>query len=105
MRMIEANLFPAIPHPHAERYPREVTSMSDYVHHGRRFRPSAESATIESRLMFAACYGLYLTRAIMLRLLPWRRHPAFGKFAIRESIFTEASTAASVMVASSFMGL
>jgi hypothetical protein len=105
MRTIEANLFPAIPHPQAERYPREVTSMSDYVDNGRRFRPSAESATIESRLMFAACYGLVLARAVIMRLMPWRRHAAFAKFATRESIFTEAATAASVMVASSFMGM
>jgi hypothetical protein len=103
--MIEANLFPAIPLPHAERHNREVTSMSDYVHTGRRFRPSAENATIESRLMFGACYVLFLFRAVLLRLMPWRRRAAFAKFAARDSIFTEASSAASVMVASSFMGL
>lgn len=105
MRMIEANLFPAIPQLHAERHNREVTSMSDYVHTGRRSRLSTENATIESRLMFGACYVLFLFRAVILRLLPWRRQALFGKFAARESIFTEASTAASVMVASSFMGL
>ncbi|HEY4986437.1 MAG TPA: hypothetical protein VII39_07445 [Bradyrhizobium sp.] len=105
MRMIEANLFPAIPHPHATRHNREVTSMSDYVDSGRRSKLSGEGATIESRLMFGACYVLFLFRAVVVRLMPWRRPAQFGKFAARESIFTEASTAASVMVASSFMGL
>ena len=98
MRMIEANLFPAIPHLHAEGHNREVMSMSDYVHGGRRSKPSAESSTIESRLMFGACYVLFLFRAVAIRLMPRR----VGK---RESIFREASIAASVMVASSFMGM
>ncbi len=80
-------------------------SMSDYVHSGRRSRDSVESATFESRLMFGACYVLFLFRAVVLRLLPWRRPKPFAKFAVRESIFTEAATAASVIVASSFMGL
>jgi hypothetical protein len=105
MTMSQAKLFPAIPRQSAERPIREVIPMSDYVHTGRRFRPSVESATIESRLMFGACYALFLFRAIIIRVLPWRRPSQPGKPNARESIFTEASSAASVMVASSFMGL
>jgi hypothetical protein len=103
--MIEANLFPAIPLLHAERHNREVTSMSDYVHTGRRSKLSAENATIESRLMFGACYVLFLFRAVVMRLMPWRKQLQPGRSAAGESIFTQAFTAASVIVASSFMGL
>ena len=55
--------------------------------------------------MFGACYVLFLFRAIGTRLLPWREQAFFRKLATRESIFREASSAASVLVASSFMGL
>ena len=60
MRMIEANLFPVIPHLHAERHNPEVKSMSDYVHTGRRSKGFVENGTIELRLMFGACYVLFL---------------------------------------------
>jgi hypothetical protein len=103
--MNEANPFPAMPHLQAECHNREVRSMSDYVHTGRRLRQSAERAAIESRLMFGACYVLFLFRAVVIRLMPWRRQPQLGRSAAAESIFTQAFTAASVMVASSFMGL
>ena len=103
MRMIEANLFPAIPYLHVQQHDREVTSMSDYVHTGRRPKMTFENRTIESRLMFGACYLLFLFRAIVKRSMPWRREGALGQ--PRESIFREASSAASMMVASSFMGL
>ena len=79
--------------------------MSDYVHTGRRSKQFAETGTVESRLMFAACYLLFLLRAVVTRLMPWRRSAAFGQPRMRESIFREASSAASVLVASSFMGL
>ena len=55
--------------------------------------------------MFGACYVLFLCRAIATRLMPWREQAFFRKFGNAESIFREASSAASVMVASSFMGL
>jgi hypothetical protein len=48
---------------------------------------------------------LFLFRALIGRLLPWRRPVPFGTFEKSESIFKEASGAARVMVASSFMGL
>jgi hypothetical protein len=105
MRMTEASLYPAIPYLHAERHNREVTSMTDYVHTGRRSKTSVGSSAIESRLMFGACYVLFLFRAVIGRLLPWRKPIPFGTFEKSESIFKEASGAASVMVASSFMGL
>ena len=105
MRMIEANLYPVIPYLHVQQHDREATSMSDYVHTGRDSKQPAENRTIESRLMFGACYLLFLARAIVTRLMPWRKSPAFGQSRIRESIFREASSAASVLVASSFMGL
>jgi len=79
--------------------------MSDYVHDGRHPRISVASGALESRLMFGACYLLFLFRAIVTRLMPWRDQAFFRKFGKRESIFREASNAASVMVASSFMGL
>lgn len=79
--------------------------MSDYVETGRRPKITVPSRTIESRLMFGACYVLFLFRAVVTRLMPWREQAFFRKIRTRESIFTEASSAASVMVASSFMGL
>ena len=105
MRMTEASLFPAIPHLHVQRLNREVISMSDYVQDGRRRRLPAEGATLESRLMFGACYLLFLVRAVFTRMMPWRKQAIFQNSAPRESVFREASSAARVMVASSFMGL
>jgi hypothetical protein len=105
MRMIEANLFPVIPHLHVEHHNREGMSMSDYVHTGRRSRMAAESGAIESRLMFGACYVLFLFRACAARLMPWRKQTQFGQSGKRESIFAEASSEASTIVTSSFMGL
>jgi hypothetical protein len=105
MRMSEASLYPAIPYLHAERHNREVKSMSDYVHSGRRSKVSVGSSAIESRLMFVAFYGLFLFWAVITRLMPWRKQASFGSPGKRESILKEASSAASVMVASSFMGL
>jgi hypothetical protein len=78
--------------------------MSDYVHNDRARLP-APNRTIESRAMFFACYPLFLFRAVLYRVMPWRRPHAFGAVVRRESIFSEASTAASVLVTSSFMGL
>ncbi len=78
--------------------------MSDYVHSDRSRMP-APDRTIESRAMFAACYLLFLLRAVLYRVMPWRRPHGFGAAGRRESIFSEASTAASVLVASAFMGL
>ena len=105
MRMIEANLFPVMPQFHAQHHNREVTSMSDFVDTGRRSKGSVASWNIESRLMFGACYLLFLLRAMLARVMPWRRTSAIDPTGRRESIFREASSAASVLVASSFMGL
>jgi hypothetical protein len=107
--MIEANLFPVIPYLHVQQHDREVTSMSDYVHTSRRAKIFTEHRTIESRMMFGAFYLLFLLRAVATRLMPWRRNAATGTDAgqlrKRESIFREASSAASVLIGSSFMGL
>jgi len=105
MRMIEANLYPAIPYLHVQPHDREVTSMSDYVHTGRRSKMLAEHQTIEYRLIFGACFLLSLGGAFIKRLMPWRKSAADRQARIRDSIFKEASSAASVWVASSFMGL
>ena len=105
MRMVEANLFPVIPYLHVQQHDREVTSMSDYVQTGRRSKLFAEHRTIESRLMFGACYLLFLSRAIVKRLMPWRKAAASRQSGARETIFREASSAASILVGSSFMGL
>ena len=107
MRMVEANLFPVFPCFHVQQHDREVTSMSDYVHTGRRAKIFTEHRTIESRLMFGAFWLLFLLRAVATRLMPWRRNAATGidQLRRRESIFSEASSAASVLIGSSFMGL
>jgi hypothetical protein len=105
MRMIEANLYPTIPYLHVQPHDREVTSMSDYVHTGRRSKMLAEHQTIEYRLIFGACFLLSLGGAFIKRLMPWRKSAADRQARIRDSIFKEASSAASVWVASSFMGL
>ena len=55
--------------------------------------------------MFAACYLLFLARAVLHRVMPWRRPNAFGGAGRRETIFREAASAAAVLVTSSFMGL
>ncbi|WKA30438.1 hypothetical protein [Bradyrhizobium roseum] len=103
--MIEANLFPAIPYLHVQQHDREVTSMSDYVHTGRRSRMLAEHRTIEYRLIFGACFLFSLGGAIFKRLTPRRKGTASGEARVGNSILKEASSAASVWVASSFMGL
>lgn len=105
MRMIEANLFPVIPHLHVECQNPEVTSMSDFVHSGYRSRMSAESSTIESRLVFVACYLLFLFRAVARRLMMRREQDVIRDINNRQSIFGEARSAARVVVVSSFMGL
>ena len=79
--------------------------MSDYVDTGRGSKGFVSNWNIESRLMFGACYLLFLLRAMVARVMPWRRPVAFDASGRRESIFKEASSAASVLVTSSFMGL
>ncbi|HEX7566386.1 MAG TPA: hypothetical protein VF396_24505 [Bradyrhizobium sp.] len=105
MRMNEANLFPVIPHLYVERHTPEVMSMSDYVHTGRRSRIWFENGTIESRLMFSACYVLFLFRAVAARLMPWHKQADPGRSNHRKSIFAEARSEAGTIVTSSFMGL
>jgi hypothetical protein len=103
--MTEANLFPVLPQFHAQHQNREVTSMSDYADTGRRSKGFVAGGNIEPRLLFGACYLPFLLRAILSRVMPWRKAVAFDLSGRRESIFREASSAASVLVASSFMGL
>jgi hypothetical protein len=105
MRMVEANLYPVIPYLHVQQHDREVTSMSEYTHTDRRSKNSAEQRTIESRLIFGACYLLFLSGAVVKRLMPWRKSAASNRSGARETIFREASSAASILVGSSFMGL
>ncbi len=75
--------------------------MSDFVHTGHRPTRSADGSTIESKLVFGACYALFLFRAIAGRTMPRREHDISS----RQSIFGEARSAARVVVVSSFMGL
>jgi hypothetical protein len=103
--MNEASLFPVIPYLHVERHYREVTSMSDYVHTGRHSKVSAESGATESRLIFGACYVLFLFWAVVRRLMPWRKQAAVDGSGGRRSIFAEARSEAGIIVTSSFMGL
>jgi hypothetical protein len=105
MRMLEANLFPVIPHLHLQDHNEGVMSMSDYVQTGSRSKIVAESKTIESRLLFGLFYMLCLIRAMAMRLMPWRKETSFGSSGSRESIFDEARSGAGTIVTSSFMGL
>jgi hypothetical protein len=105
MRMVEANLYPVIPYLHVQQHDREVTSMSDYTHTDLHEKNSAEQRTIESRLIFCACYPVFLSAAVVKRLMPWRNTAALARSGARETIFREASTAASILVGSAFMGL
>jgi hypothetical protein len=105
MRMIEVNLFPVMPQFYAQHPNREVTSMSDYADNSRHSKGLFASWNIESRLMFGACYLLFLLRAMLTRIMPWRRSASLDPSGRRESIFREASGAARVLVASAFMGL
>ena len=79
--------------------------MSDYVHSDRRAKLIIQHWTLESRAMFAACYLLFLVRAVLHRVMPWRRPHGFEGRARNESILHEARNAASVLVSSSFMGM
>jgi len=79
--------------------------MSNYLHAGRPPRISAEHGTFEPRLLFCACYSLFLLRAVAKRLRPRRGDAGLHQFGQRESIFREAWSAASVTVAASFMGM
>ena len=55
--------------------------------------------------MFGACYLLFLLRAVLTRVMPWRSTASLGPSGRRKLIFREANSAARVLVASSFMGL
>jgi hypothetical protein len=103
--MLEANLYPAIPHLCFDGQTREKTSMSDFVHTGRPPEISAANRAFEPRLLFGACYVLFLFRAVARRMMPRRGEDSFRNVGHRGSIFREARNAASVTVASSFMGL
>lgn len=104
MRMIEAGLFPVIPCLHFNDDKREVMSMSDYAYDDRT-KAHGEDKTIESQMVFGACYLAFLLRAALSRLTPWRKRMAFDHSRNRESIFAEARSAAGTIVTSSFMGL
>lgn len=79
--------------------------MSDYAHSDRRSRILIEHRTLESRAMYGAFYALFFTRAALKRAMPWGARANARNPAAHETIFAEARTAASVMVASSFTGL
>ena len=78
--------------------------MSDYAY-GDRTKAQGEHKTVESQVMFGACFVAFLFRAVVARLMPWRKRAGFDQSRNRESIFTEARTAAGTIVTSSFMGL
>lgn len=78
--------------------------MSDYAHNGRRSKAFMATNSVESRVMFVACWLLFLARAVISRMVPWRTQSIFKRSGRKESIFSEARTAASVCVTSSFIG-
>lgn len=104
MRTSEAGLFPVIPYLHLKDDMREVMSMSDYAC-GDRPKTRGWEKSVETRVMFGACYMAVLLRAVVARLTPWRKRVGFDQSKNRESVFTEARTAAGTIVTSSFMGL
>ena len=75
--------------------------MTEYAHSGRRFSLLPERADKECQVIYSACYALFLIRAVFNRALPWRAKNSTS----HESVFSEASSAARVLVTSSFMGL
>lgn len=79
--------------------------MSDYAHTDLQSKLPIQHRTIESRVLYGACYLLFLGRAVVKRMAPWQRPSAFGETTRHESILNEARTAASVVVSSSFMGM
>ena len=102
--MTQPSLFPVFPQLYAQHHNPEAKPMSEYVD-GDRSKAPVGSRNIEARLVFGACYVVFLLGAMFARLMPWRKPAAFDQSGIHESIFREASSAASVLVASSFMGL
>ncbi len=104
MRVVKASVFPVVSHPHLQGRNREVISMSDYAY-GDRPKMQGANKSVETRVMFGACYMAFLFRAVVARLIPWRKRAAFDQSSNRGSIFTEARTAAGTIVTSSFMGL
>jgi len=78
--------------------------MSDYAY-GDRAKAHGENKTVESQVMFGACYVAFLFRAVLSRLTPWRKRAAFDHYGNRKSIFAEARIAAGTIVTWSFMGL
>ncbi|MGT2435217.1 hypothetical protein ACU4GH_04285 [Bradyrhizobium betae] len=104
MRMVEAGVLPVITHPHVQGRNREVTPMSDYAY-GDRQKIQGGDKSVETRVMFGACYMAFLFRAVVARLTPWRKRAGFDQSRNGESIFTEARIAAGTIVTSSFMGL
>ena len=79
--------------------------MSDYAHNDQRSKMLLPHRSLEMRALYGACYLLFLARAVVKRVMPWPQPSAFGDGVRRDSIFSEAATAASVIVSSSFMGL
>ncbi len=77
--------------------------MTDYAHGSPRSTAFIERHSIESRVMFVACWILFLARAVILRTVHWRS--GVDRESHKESILSEASTAASVCVTSAFIGL
>jgi len=72
--------------------------MSMQMTAGRRAKPNS----VEFRLLYAICFGLFLIAAVIQKILPWRW---FGhrKDSLRQSIFAQARNAAGICAAYTFM--
>lgn len=74
--------------------------MVEMISTSPAFRHGGMRETLESRLIFALSFVVFLVGAVLGRLLPWRA-PRMGKG--RRSIFGDARSAASECVSFAFM--
>lgn len=72
--------------------------MSMQMTAGRRGEPE----TIQFRLLYAVCFGIFLVAAVIQKVLPWHW---FGRGAqsMHQSIFAQARNAAGICATYAFM--
>jgi hypothetical protein len=70
--------------------------MSMQMTAGRRGEPE----TIQFRLLYALCFGIFLVAAVIQKVLPWHW---FGRGGMSQSIFSQARNAAGICATYAFM--
>jgi hypothetical protein len=63
---------------------------------------AAKSETIQFRLLYAICFGIFLSAAVIQKVLPWRWFVS-REGTIRQSIFAQARNAAGICATYAFM--